>query len=63
MHHLGFLPCLSDLVIWMKSMVSPDDGFNYYAYVIIYVEYVMVVNHYADSVISIIDKYFKLNPS
>ena len=33
MHHLGFLPCPSDLDIWMKPMVRPEDGFNYYAYV------------------------------
>ena len=44
-------------------MVGPDDGFNYSAYVLIYVDDVMVINHDAESVIWRIDKYVKLNPS
>ena len=37
MHHLGFLTCTDDLDIWMKPMLRPEDGFNYHAYVLIYV--------------------------
>ena len=44
-------------------MVRPDYGFNYYAYVLIYVDDVMVIHHDTDSVLRIIDKYFNLNPS
>ena len=47
----------------MKPMVRPDDGFNYYVYVLIYVDNVMVIHHDAQSVLRRIDKYFKLNPS
>ena len=28
MHHLGFLPCTSNLDIWMKPMVRPEDVFD-----------------------------------
>ena len=46
----------------MKPMVSSDDGFNYYAYVLIYVDGAMVVHHDAEIVIRRIDNYFKLKP-
>ena len=63
MHHLGFPPCPSDLYLWMNPMVRPDDGFNYYAYVLIYVDDAMVIHCDAESVLRRIDNYFKLKPS
>ena len=44
-------------------MVSPDDGFNYYAYVLIYVDGMLFIHHDAESVFRRIDNYFKLNTS
>ena len=41
----------------------PDDGFDYYAYVRIYVENVIVIHHDADNVLWRKYKYFKLKPS
>ena len=58
LHHLAFLICPSNLDIWVKPMVRPEDGFDYYAYVIIHVEDVMVIHHDSESVIWRIDKYF-----
>ena len=63
MKHLKFVPCLADPDLWMKPMVRPSDGFEYYAYVLIYVDDVMVVHHDAESVLQMIDKYFLLKPS
>ena len=63
MHHMVFSPYPDDLDIWTKPMVRPNYGFNYYAYVLIYVDDVMVIHHDAESVISKIDKYFKFKPS
>ena len=63
MHHLGFFPCPAKLDLWMKPMVRPKDGFDYYAYVLIYVDYVMVIHHDAESVLRRIYNYFKLKPS
>ena len=57
------MPCPDDLYLLMKPMVRPEDIFEYYAYVIIYVDDVMVIHHDAESVLRRIDKYFKLNPS
>ena len=44
-------------------MLRPEDGFDYYAYVLIYVDDVMVIHHDAESVLWKIYKYSKLNPS
>ena len=62
-HHLGLLPCPSDLDLCMKPVLRSEDGFNYYAYVLIYFYCVMVIHNDADSVLRQIYKYFKLNPS
>ena len=63
MDYLGFLPCPANLDTWMKPMASPDDGFNYYAYVLIYVDYVIIIHHDVESVIRRIDKYFNIKTS
>ena len=62
MYHLVFLPCTADLDHCMHPMVRPDDGFDFYAYVLIYVDNVMVIHHDAESVLWITNRYFKLNP-
>ena len=62
-HCFGLFPCPADLDIWIKPTVRPEDGFEYYAYVIIYMDDVMVIHNKAESVFRRIDSYFKLNPS
>ena len=44
-------------------MVRPDDGFNYYAHVLIYLDDVMIIHYDAESVLRRIYKYFILKPS
>ena len=62
-HNLVLLPCPVDLYLCMKTMMRPEDGFDYYAYVLIYVDYVMVIHNDAESVLRRIDNYFKLKPT
>ena len=57
------LPFPVDLDICMKPMVRPNGGFNYYAYVLIYLDGMMVIHHDAENVLRIIYKYIKLKPS
>ena len=45
MHHLVFLMCPADLDIWMNPMLSPNNGFGYYAYFLMYVENVIAIHH------------------
>ena len=62
-HHFEIFPFPADLDLWMNPMVRPEDGFEYYAYVLIYTDNVMEIHHDAESVLWRIDKYFKFNPS
>jgi hypothetical protein len=63
MKHLGFTPCLADPDLWMRAEVRPCDGFEYYAYVLLYVDDVLVVHHDAEDVLLRLDKkYFKMKP-
>ena len=61
MQHLGFTPCLADPDRWMKA-AEKEDGTAYYAYVLLYVDDVMVIHHDAMSVFAQLDKYFKMKP-
>ena len=54
MCHLGYTPCKADSDLWMKRMVRPEDGFEYYAYVLIYVDDILVIDHIADTVLGVI---------
>ena len=56
MHHLVFLIYPTDLDMWMKPMVRPEDGFNYFLYVLIYVNDVMVIHNDAKNLPRRIDK-------
>ena len=56
MKHLGFIPFPNDLGLWMIPMVRPKDGLNYYVYVLIYVNDVMVIHHDAKNFLRRIDK-------
>ena len=62
MRHLGYQPCLADPDLWMKPMIRPDDGAEYWAYILCYVDDVLSISHDADAVLKRLDKYFKLKP-
>jgi hypothetical protein len=62
MTHPGFNPCLVDLEHWMLASICPSDGHEYYAYVLIYIDNVLVVHHAAKNILLCIDKYFQLKP-
>jgi hypothetical protein len=62
MMHLGFTPCLADPDLWMRPDVRPSNGVSYYAYVLLYVDDVLVVHHDATDVLLRLDKYFKMKP-
>ncbi len=44
------------------SEVRSSNGVSYYAYVLLYVDDVLVVNHDATDVLLRLDKYFKMKP-
>ena len=60
---LDYLTCLADTDLWYKAEVRPDDGFEYYSYILCYVDDILVIHHDSLSISKIIDSYFKLKPS
>ena len=60
MRTLGYEPCKADPDLWMKPMVRPDDGFKYYAYILLYVDDCLAISHNATAALQEIDHYFKM---
>ena len=60
MRHLGYSPCLADPDLWIKPSIRPDDGAEYYSYILCYVDDVLSISHDAEEVLQRLDKYFKL---
>ena len=63
MRGLDYLPCLVDPDLWYKAEVRPDDGFEYYFYILCYADDTLVIHHDSLSILKIINSYFKLKPS
>lgn len=45
MRRLGYKSCLADPDVWYRPEVRPSDGQIYYAYVLLYVDDALVINH------------------
>ncbi|KAG7370183.1 reverse transcriptase RNA-dependent DNA polymerase [Nitzschia inconspicua] len=60
MRHLGYESCKADPDLWMKPRTRLDDGFEYYSYVLIYVDDILVISHDALVDLKKIDYYFKM---
>jgi Reverse transcriptase (RNA-dependent DNA polymerase) len=63
MRTIGYTSCMADPDLWYKSMVCLVDGFEYYAYVLIYVDDCIAIGHHdTTEMLHEIDKYFKMKP-
>ena len=60
MRHLGYKPCKADTDLWMKRMVRPDDGLEYWAYVLLYVDDCLCIHHDGEAALRELDKYFPM---
>ncbi len=58
---MGFVPCRANPDLWMLA-TEKSDGTKYWAYVLLYVDDVMVILHNAMIILARLDKYFKLKP-
>jgi hypothetical protein len=45
MKHLGWDPCRADRDLWMKAETRPNDGVQYWAYILIYFDDILCVHH------------------
>jgi hypothetical protein len=59
MKHLGWIPFRADRDLWMKAETLPDDGVLYWAYILIYVDYIRCVHHDPGSPLAKLDEYSK----
>ena len=63
MWHLGCMSCLTDPDLWHRPMVRPEDNYNYYSYVLLYVDDCLCICHDAEAEIHKIDKFFTMKKS
>ena len=60
MHNSGYKPCRADPDLWYKPKVTESDGFEYYAYMLLYVDNILSIDdNAAEDELLKIDKYFK----
>ena len=62
MQTLGYTSCRGDSDVWQKAMTRPDDGHKYYAYILLYVDDILVIYHEAMSALNEIEKFFHIKP-
>jgi hypothetical protein len=60
MKHLGWKPCRADHDLWMKAETHPEDDVMYWAYILIYVDDILCVNHDPGTPLAKLDAYFKM---
>ena len=59
LHAMGFTPSLADPDVWYKEAAKPN-GFQYYEYLIVYVDDILVLSHKAKEVMAMIEKLYRL---
>ena len=57
---MGWESCKADPDLWLKPMVRPDNGFKYYAYILIYVDDCLCIHHDGEGTLRQLDHYFKM---
>jgi Reverse transcriptase (RNA-dependent DNA polymerase) len=60
MQMLGYERCKADPDLWYKPMVCPDDKFECYVYVLLFVDDCLAIHHNEKSALTEIDKYFPM---
>ena len=56
---LGYVPCVADQDVHMKEATKPD-GTKYWAYIIVYVDDVLVINHNAKATMNLISNIYRM---
>ena len=59
MRMLGYTSCLADPDVWLRAETRPD-GFEYYAYVLLYVDDALVIHHDGMKALQEIDHHFAM---
>jgi len=59
LHDLGYIPSLADPDVWLRAE-SKDTGFKYYAYVLVYVDDILVISGKPQETMASLAKLFRL---
>ncbi len=59
LHGMGYSSSLADPDVWFKEACKPD-GFEYYAYILVYVDDILVISHNPEDTMKILTKTFRL---
>jgi hypothetical protein len=62
MKHLKYKSYRADPDLWYKPMVRPEDGFLYYAYILLYVDDCLFIHHNTEDALQELDKFFQMKP-
>ena len=57
---LGYEPCRADPDLWFKAQVRPDNIFEYYEYVLLYVDDSLAISHDATAALDWMEKFFMM---
>ena len=60
MQLFGYEPCRADPYLWFKAQVRPEDGFEYYEYVLLYVDDSLSISYDAMNALDRMDKFFMI---
>jgi hypothetical protein len=63
MSQMGYTSCKAGPDLWYKAETRPDDNFKYYAYILCYVDDILVMHHDPMTILDKINGYMPLKPS
>ena len=59
---LGYESCKTNLDLWLKPEIRPEDGVQYYSYLLCYVDDILCIHQNADAVLEWLHKSLPLKP-
>jgi len=59
LHSMGFTSSFADPDVWYRADSEPD-GFEYYTYILVYIDDILVISYQPETIMSVIAKNFRL---
>ncbi len=63
MRQMGYTSCKANPDLWFKAMTRPTDNFKYYAYILCYLDDILVMHHDPMTILDKTNGYMPLKPS
>ncbi len=63
MRQMGHTSCKTNPDLWYKAETRPDNNFKYYAYILCYVDDILVMHHDPMTILDKINGYMPMKPS